>query len=88
MTTDEAFPLVHFNGRFDGEVGIFSDEGLLEDGIYSVDEAKARLATYDSDDNAYPDFICTCGVPGCKCPEGSCDCDDASDGHGFPYIPQ
>lgn len=40
------------------EYGLFSDEGLVEDGFYDVEVAKAALATYDPDDDLHVAEIC------------------------------
>lgn len=41
------------------EYGVFSDEGLLEGDIYSMDEARKVLLSYGSD--AYIGEVCPCG---------------------------
>lgn len=57
------------------EWGIFSDEGLLERGLYGPESVTTALAAYHPDDQAEPLPLCNC-TPECECAQGMCECDD------------
>lgn len=75
----EAHPdLFYSDGRACNELGLFSDEGCIEDSIYTATEAVNALARY-SEDELTLEPMCCCGTYGCECAEGGCECDNDDD---------
>lgn len=62
------------------EYGLFSDEGCVEDGIWGLDEARARLAEYDPGNELEIRAICRDheGEPADTCEQCHADDEDGA----------